>query len=85
MQGDRSDEIYIVESGVVSCQMDFLALSGHMQAMQNVPKAIQAHSSMRMFDYGPGGIVGELDFFLQRPRSFKASCLETAQLLCLPR
>lgn len=29
--------------------------------------------SVRLVEYGPGGILGDLDFFLQRPRSFSAT------------
>ena len=42
-------------------------------------------SQRRLFDYGAGGIVGELDFFLQRQRSFKTSSAEETVLLCLQR
>jgi len=39
----------------------------------------------RQFDYGPGGIVGELDFFLQQARSFEAVCKDSCTLLCISR
>ncbi len=42
-------------------------------------------SQRRLFDYGAGGIVGELDFFLQRQRSFMTSSEEETVLLCLQR
>lgn len=39
----------------------------------------------RLFQYGAGAIIGELDFFLQRPRSFLAQADSAAELLVLPR
>lgn len=36
-------------------------------------------------DFIRSSIVGELDFFLQRPRSFLARCDSPAELLVLPR
>lgn len=38
-----------------------------------------------LFQYGPGAIIGELDFFLSRPRSFIAHADGAVQLLVLPR
>ena len=45
----------------------------------------EACGGCRQFDYGPGGIVGELDFFLQQARSFQAVCRDSCTLLCISR
>ena len=76
--------MFIVESGVVTCHMDFLRLHHRMQ-LPTVSQDILAVAPVRQFDYGPGGIVGELDFFLQQQRSFEAVCKESCTLLCISR
>ncbi|KAL3148948.1 hypothetical protein ABBQ32_001807 [Trebouxia sp. C0010 RCD-2024] len=83
-QGEHSEMMYIVESGVVTCHMDFLRLQHRMQ-LPAVSKEILAVAPVRQFDYGPGGIVGELDFFLQQARSFQAVCKDSCTLLSISR
>ena len=39
----------------------------------------------RYFQCGPGGLVGDLDFLLERPRSFSARCEERTKLLVVSR
>ncbi|DBA74396.1 hypothetical protein WJX77_006646 [Trebouxia sp. C0004] len=83
-QGEHSDVMFIVESGVVTCHMDFLRLHHRMQ-LPTLSQDVLAVAPVRQFDYGPGGIVGELDFFLQQARSFEAVCKDSCTLLCISR
>ncbi len=41
MQGDEADALYVVQSGVITCDMDFLALSTR-QHLQQVSKQVTA-------------------------------------------
>ncbi|KAL4431193.1 hypothetical protein ABPG75_006449 [Micractinium tetrahymenae] len=76
--GDASDDIYILESGTVACRINFVLSSVHSRAaLPALPADTQPATGERTVHYGAGSLVGELDFFLQRPRSFAAEA-ETA-------
>lgn len=52
----------------------------------HIPVSLNSALCVRsLFQYGPGAIIGELDFFLQRPRSFVAHADGAVQLLVLSR
>jgi len=73
--GDMADAIYIVERGSVVCYMDFLASNVHSRAaLVATPGQLAIENRAQLLKFGPGGIVGDLDFMLQRPRSFTARC-----------
>ena len=76
-RGNPSDCMYIVEKGIVSCWMDYARSSIRGRAAAAalpLDMALHPNRSARLLEYGPGGIVGDLDFALQRPRSFVAMC-----------
>ena len=53
----------------VSCLFDANRSSVHSRAqLPALPPDAQPAAAERRFRYGPGAIVGDLDFFLQRPR-----------------
>ena len=53
----------------VTCRIDFNQSSVHSRAqLPALPAEAKPAAAERRFSYGPGSIVGELDFFLQRPR-----------------
>ena len=53
----------------VVCHVDFTQSTVHSRAqMTALPAGTQPSHVERRFAYGPGSIVGELDFFIQRPR-----------------
>jgi SulP family sulfate permease len=57
----------------VVCQVDFALASAASRAqLPALPPDTQPHHGERTIRCGPGSIVGELDFFLQRPRSLGA-------------
>ena len=39
----------------------------------------------RTFEYGPGAILGQSDFFLQRPRTGEATCGRACKLRVVPK
>lgn len=55
----------------VTCAMDLLAATVHSRAAALPPGLAPRHSE-RPLRYAAGGVFGDLDFFLQRPRSFVA-------------
>ena len=51
------------------CRIDFNAATVHSRSqLPAVPADARPAAAERAFKYGPGGLFGELDFFLQRPR-----------------
>jgi SulP family sulfate permease len=67
--GSPADDIYLLECGAVNCRVDFTLTTVHSRAqLPALPPDLQPQHAERCFTYGPGSIVGELDFFLQRPR-----------------
>ncbi len=53
----------------VVCRIDFNAGTVHSRSqLPAVPPDARPAAAERAFKYGPGGLFGELDFFLQRPR-----------------
>jgi hypothetical protein len=53
----------------VNCRVDFTLTTVHSRAqLPALPPDLQPQHAEHYFTYGPGSIVGELDFFLQRPR-----------------
>lgn len=57
----------------VTCQVDFALASVASRAqLQALPVGTQPHHAERTIRCGPGSLVGELDFFVQRPRSLRA-------------
>ncbi|PRW58410.1 sulfate transporter [Chlorella sorokiniana] len=84
--GAPADEMYIVERGQVVCRIDFNAASVHSRSqLPAVPADARPASTERVFKYGPGGLFGELDFFLQRPRSFTAVADRDSSAWCIDR
>ena len=85
-RGDAADSIFIVESGSVACLMDYTVSSVRSRAAAAaVPGDLAVSHAARVLVYGPGGIVGDLDFTLQRPRSFIARCRRGGTLWQLQR
>eukprot|EP00884_Botryococcus_braunii_P016374 jgi/Botrbrau1/341/Bobra.0022s0295.1 len=80
--GDPADDLYIVEEGTIRVQMDFL---GTEMAAVELPEELTAPPAYRYFNMGPASIVGDMDFFLQRPRSFMAVCASRCRLLRMGR
>lgn len=85
-RGESADAIYIVQCGKVLCYMDFLASSTHSRKIaQNVPDQFAVSRRQRLLTYSSGGVFGDLDFMLQRPRSFYACCAVDAALWMITR
>ena len=74
--GDPCLELYIVQNGEIRCEIDFNQWAGTARPADG--HASQQHkyqsNAVQMIVYGPGGIIGDTDFFLQQPYSFKAVC-----------
>jgi CRP-like cAMP-binding protein len=67
--GSASDCLWVLECGAVTCRVDFTQSTVASRAqMHALPPDTRPHYAERRLTYGPGSIVGELDFFLQRPR-----------------
>jgi len=58
-RGEPGDRLYIIQSGEVMCE-----------ALRPEP----GPQHPRFLEFGPGSLLGDTDFFLQQPRSFKAWC-----------
>jgi SulP family sulfate permease len=72
-RGKPSDEVLVVRKGAIVCQVDFTRTTVHSRAVAAaVPKGLAVDAVSRTLSYGAGGIVGDTDFMLQRPRSFDA-------------
>lgn len=72
-RGKPSNEVFIVRKGAIHCQVDFTRTTVHSRAVAAaVPKGLAVEAVSRTLSYGAGGIVGDTDFMLQRPRSFDA-------------
>jgi sulfate permease, SulP family len=85
-RSDPADALYIVERGSVACFMDYsLSSVRNRAAVAVVPGELAVPHTARILEYGPGGIVGDLDFTLQRPRSFVAKCRKAGALWKLSR
>ena len=85
-RSDPADALYIVERGTVACYMDYSLNSVRSRAASAVvPGELAVPYTTRILEYGPGGIVGDLDFTLQRPRSFVAQCGKAGALWKLTR
>jgi len=80
--GDKADELCIVEKGKVVVEIDLMRVGRpcipdpQLNQMSVPPK-------LRVLGVGPGGIIGEMDFVLRRPRSCFAICIEDSRLFCL--
>lgn len=69
-------------------QAGYPSVSQYQPSVRQITLLSDKHCLVRacsLFQYGPGAIIGELDFFLQRPRSFVAHADGAVQLLVLPR
>ncbi len=85
-RSEPADALYIVEKGSVACLMDYSMSSVRSRtAAAVVPGDLSIPHTTRILEYGPGGIVGDLDFTLQRPRSFVAQCKKPGTLWKLTR
>jgi SulP family sulfate permease len=85
-RSDPADALYIVQKGSVACFMDYSLSSVRSRAASAVvPGELSIPHTTRILEYGPGGIVGDLDFTLQRPRSFVAKCKKAGALWKLSR
>lgn len=85
-RSEAADTLYIVEKGSVACFMDYSLSSVRSRAAAAVvPGDLSIPHTTRVLEYGPGGIVGDLDFTLQRPRSFVAKCRKPGALWRLTR
>ncbi|KAK9811232.1 hypothetical protein WJX72_000395 [[Myrmecia] bisecta] len=82
--GDLADELYIIQSGSLCTQTQFLDATGGRMAI-NFPDDVSAVPPERTFQYGAGSIIGTTDFFLQRPRSFNAFCGHDSHVWCISR
>lgn len=71
--GSPANDIYLLESGTVVCHVNFALSTVHSRAaLPALPADTQPAQGERTIHYEAGSIVGELDFFLQRPCSFAA-------------
>ncbi|KAL4452289.1 hypothetical protein ABPG75_007951 [Micractinium tetrahymenae] len=71
--GGPSDDIFLLESGTVVCHVDFALSSTASRAqLPALPAELQPPHVPRRVKFGAGSVLGELDFFLQRTRSFSA-------------
>lgn len=73
--GDPASGLYIIHAGEVRCELDFATWTGTGQSRMSA--ALRKRSdgaAMQFLKYGPGGILGDTDFFLQQPHSFTAAC-----------
>lgn len=68
----------------VDCLVDYLQTSVRARAIQ-LPEDVMPTHAARVLRFGPGGVIGELDFFLRRPRSFRAVVLEDGSAWRLTR
>lgn len=85
-RGNPSDSIYIVECGSITCFIDWMQSTKRSRAAAAVvPGDMAVSHAIRMLEYGPGGIIGDLDFTLQRPRSFVAQCRNSGSVWRLTR
>ena len=85
-RGDPSDSMYIVECGSICCFVDWTQSSKRSRAAAAVlPGDLAVSHGVRIMEYGPGGIFGDLDFTLQRPRSFVAQCKNSGSVWRLTR
>lgn len=58
----------------VTCHVDFALSSTSSRAqLPALPAELQPHHAERTIRVGPGSILGDVDFVLQRPRSFTAA------------
>ncbi|KAK9839095.1 hypothetical protein WJX74_009429 [Apatococcus lobatus] len=82
--GEPADELYFIESGGVQLQMDFMSMTEQQRAME-LPEDVQAAAHIRTNEYHAGGIIGQLDFFLQRSRSFRAKSVGSTRMQMMTR
>mmetsp|Transcript_15625 Transcript_15625/g.43700 ORF Transcript_15625/g.43700 Transcript_15625/m.43700 type:complete len:952 (-) Transcript_15625:452-3307(-) len=73
--GELCNDLYILQTGEIRCEIDFNQWAGTVPREHLAPVlGKQQSSAVQMIVYGPGGILGDTDFFLQQPYSFKAVC-----------
>lgn len=75
-KGALPEEFFIIRSGRILVSVGYAG-----DAIENATEA----QLERSFHYEPGGIVGELDFFLDRPRSFSARASSPGELYSFSR
>lgn len=83
--GEPPDHIFILLSGTLVWRLQGTPSSGLSRLTLDLPKGLAQRLPSQDLRYGPGGIVGDFDFFLQRPRSASVVCEERAQLRVLSR
>ncbi|CAD7702019.1 unnamed protein product [Ostreobium quekettii] len=81
--GGKATELCIVEKGKIAVEIDLMRIGHPCLPDMNVPDKLSVPSKLRVLGVGPGGVVGEMDFLLRRPRSCYAFCVEDSRLLCL--
>ncbi|KAI7843279.1 hypothetical protein COHA_003111 [Chlorella ohadii] len=80
--GSPADDIWLLESGCITCCVNFAAGAASSPAhLAGLPPHLQPALPKRVVKYGVGSIVGDLDFFLQRPR--RRDCAACPGLLLL--
>eukprot|EP01025_Chloroclados_australasicus_P038986 TRINITY_DN4023_c0_g1_i5.p1 TRINITY_DN4023_c0_g1~~TRINITY_DN4023_c0_g1_i5.p1 ORF type:complete len:784 (+),score=96.96 TRINITY_DN4023_c0_g1_i5:30-2354(+) len=73
--GDISDHIYLLRKGRIVCEVNYLEMTTWSRFIGSVlPHQNQERTIHKTIRYGPGGVLGDLDFVIQRPRSFNAKC-----------
>ena len=53
------------------------------RSLQALASDVLARGKVRYLQYAAGGVTGDMEFFLQRPRTFRAICTSEARLLAL--
>eukprot|EP01023_Acetabularia_acetabulum_P049289 TRINITY_DN5257_c0_g2_i2.p1 TRINITY_DN5257_c0_g2~~TRINITY_DN5257_c0_g2_i2.p1 ORF type:complete len:544 (+),score=84.96 TRINITY_DN5257_c0_g2_i2:163-1794(+) len=76
--GEPSDEVYLLSKGRIVCEVNYLEMTEWSRFIGKVlPRTKVERSIHKHIRYGPGGVLGDMDFVIHRPRSFNAKC-ETA-------
>eukprot|EP01024_Parvocaulis_polyphysoides_P040132 TRINITY_DN36467_c1_g2_i1.p1 TRINITY_DN36467_c1_g2~~TRINITY_DN36467_c1_g2_i1.p1 ORF type:complete len:243 (+),score=21.01 TRINITY_DN36467_c1_g2_i1:1-729(+) len=73
--GGPSDEVYLLCKGRIVCEVNYLEMTEWSRFIGKVlPRKKLERSIHKHIRYGPGGVLGDMDFVIQRPRSFNAKC-----------
>lgn len=77
--GDKAEELCIIEKGKVVVEIDLMRIGRSCIPDSQVPQKLSMPPKLRVLGVGPGGVVGEMDFLLRRPRSCFAVCVEDSR------
>eukprot|EP01026_Neomeris_dumetosa_P077567 TRINITY_DN83766_c0_g1_i2.p1 TRINITY_DN83766_c0_g1~~TRINITY_DN83766_c0_g1_i2.p1 ORF type:complete len:191 (-),score=13.02 TRINITY_DN83766_c0_g1_i2:962-1534(-) len=84
--GDPSDNVFLLSKGRIVCEVNYLEMTEWSRFIGKVlPHQKLERSFHKTIRYGPGGVLGDMDFVIQRPRSFTAKCETDCILYSLSR